>query len=334
MENMRLILILALAFVLFLIYQAWVEDYGTPPVASTETETFGDRPTAETSTTGAPADAPDAPALEAPTVSAVPGAPGASEGAESALAAGPILVETDVLRAEISPRGGTIQSLYLLDYQQDADDPSRSFKLLKASTPNLFIAQSGLLGGPDQDLPTHDAVFTPGQTTYTLTDDETELLVELFWENDAGLQVVKRYRFERGRYLVHASQEVINNSDTPISARDYEQLKRTELYDPNKSSFIHTYTGGVYYGPDVNYKKESFGDMAKRPLDLSVTDGWVAMIQHYFMAAWIPPSNTQETFYTKVVNNGSRFIIGAYSPCNHHPRRCNPYLRESALCWP
>ncbi|WP_462322932.1 membrane protein insertase YidC, partial [Halochromatium sp.] len=144
--------------------------------------------------------------------------------------------------------------------------------------------------------------------------DESELLVERFWQNDAGLQGVKRYRFERGRYLVHASQEVINGTDAPIAVRDYEQLKRTELYDPNKSSFIHTYTGGVYYGPDVKYRKESFGEMAKRPLDATITDGWVAMIQHYFMAAWIPPSGVAETFYTKVVNNGSRYIIGAYSP--------------------
>ncbi len=311
---MRLILILALAFVLFLIYQAWVEDYGTPPLASTETESFVDRPAADGSSSGSPADAPDAPDVEAPTVDAVPGSPRTSESADSALAAGPILVETDVLRAEISPRGGTIQALYLLDYQQDADDPNRPFQLLKASTPNLFIVQSGLLGGPDNGLPTHDAVFTPAQTSYSLSEDENELLVELFWQNDAGLQVVKRYRFERGRFLVQASQEIINSSDAPISVRDYEQLQRTELYDPNKSSFIHTYTGGVYYGPEVKYKKESFGEMSKRSLDLTITDGWVAMIQHYFMAAWIPPSAVAETFYTKVVDNGSHYIIGAYSP--------------------
>jgi YidC/Oxa1 family membrane protein insertase len=221
MENMRLILILALAFVLFLIYQAWVEDYSTPPVASTETETFAGRSAAD-APGGAPADAPNAPAVGAPTVNAVPGAFAADQAAGAALAAGPIVVETDVLRAEISPRGGTIQALYLLDYKQNADDPSQPFQLLKATTPNLFIVQSGLLGGADNDLPTHEAVFTPAQQRYSLTEDDNELLVELFWQNDAGIQVVKRYRFERGRFLVHASQEIINGTETPIAVRDYE----------------------------------------------------------------------------------------------------------------
>ncbi|NBC48873.1 MAG: membrane protein insertase YidC, partial [Gammaproteobacteria bacterium] len=134
-------------------------------------------------------------------------------------------------------------------------------------------------------------------------------------QNDAGIEVVKRYRFERGRYLVQASQEIINGSDAPIAARDYEQLQRTELYDPGKSSFIYTYTGGVYYGPEVKYTKESFGEMSKRSLDLQVTDGWIAMMQHYFLAAWIPPSAVQQTFYTKVVGDGGdRYIIGTYSP--------------------
>ncbi|NEX17271.1 MAG: membrane protein insertase YidC [Halochromatium sp.] len=315
MENMRLILILALAFVLFLIYQAWVEDYSTPPMASTETESWVNPAASDDGpNTGSPADAPDAPAVETPTINAMPGGVSAAGDAKAALAAEPILVETDVLRAEISALGGTIQTLYLLDYQQDADDPSRPFQLLKVSTPNLFIVQSGLLGGPDHGLPTHDALFTAANQHYRLTDDEQTLLVELFWQNDAGLQVVKRYRFERGRYLVHVSQEVINASEAPISVRDYEQLQRTELYDPSKSSFIHTYTGGVYYGPDVKYKKESFGEMSKRPLDTTITDGWVAMIQHYFMAAWIPPTGIAQTFYTKVVNGGSHYIIGAYSP--------------------
>ncbi len=309
---MRLILILALAFVLFLIYQAWVEDYGTPPATAPQTTEVSSADSGGGEGVGPPADTPDAPAVEAPTIREAPGVSGT--GGDAALDAGPIVVETDVLRAEISPRGGTIQSLHLLGYKQEADDPTRPFQLLKPTTPNLFIVQSGLLGGPNSELPTHGAVFTPANTRYTLAEDEDALLVELFWENETGLRVVKRYRFERGRYLVHASQEVINQSDMPISVRDYQQLKRTELYDPNKSSFIHTYTGGVYYGPEVKYKKESFSDISKRPLDVTITDGWVAMIQHYFMAAWIPPSGVEQHFYTKVVDHGSQYIIGAYSP--------------------
>jgi YidC/Oxa1 family membrane protein insertase len=313
MENMRLILFVALAFVLFLIYQAWMEDYGTPPPGQVASEAAAPA-TAPSASGGAerPADAPDAPAVDAPTVSPGSSAPGS---VTPTAKTDPIIVETDVLRAAISPRGGTIESLELFDYRQDADDPDTPFQLLKPAPPNLFIVQSGLLGAADgAELPTHDAMFSAAQDRYTLTEGEDALTVELVWQDAAGVEVVKRYRFERGRYLVHATQEVINSTERPISVRDYEQLQRTELYDPGKSSFIYTYTGGVYYGPEVNYKKESFGDMSKRPLDANVTDGWVAMIQHYFMAAWIPPSGVPETFYTKVVDGDSRYIIGTYSP--------------------
>jgi YidC/Oxa1 family membrane protein insertase len=312
MDNVRLILILALGAVLFLIYQAWVQDYGQqrPTPASVESPATTDG--APRDTAALPADAPDAPPATAPTEAMQAGADTA--GADTAIASTPIIVETDLVRAEISPIGGTITNLWLKDYAQTADDGSERFRLLKPEAPNFFIAQSGLLGDAASDLPTHNSVFTAEQPEYRLAEDQDVLHVELRWSNDSGLQVVKRYRFERGSYVIGASQEIINNSGAPVAARNYDQLQRTELYDPNQSSFIYTYTGGVYYGPEVKYKKESFDDMRKRALDLNITDGWVAMIQHYFMTAWIPPAGVEHTFYTKVVDDGPRYIIGMYSP--------------------
>ena len=228
-------------------------------------------------------------------------------------AASLITVETDVVRAEISTQGGTIQSMWLKDYAARAELPEDKFRLLKPQTPNMFIAQSGLLGGAEGQLPNHKSLFTAEQQSYSLAPDADSLTVQLSWTNDAGIEVIKRYRFERGSYLITAEQEVINNSPEAVAVRDYDQLQRTELYDPQKSSFIHTYTGAVYYGPETKYKKESFDDITKAPLDLNIVDGWVAMIQHYFMAAWIPPRQLEQTFYTKTVG-GDRYIIGMYSP--------------------
>ena len=261
----------------------------------------------------APLDAPDAPT---PAVSQTePGLPGvgAADSQPSATGGGLIRVETDLVRAEISSVGGTIQDMWLKDYAQEADMPEEKFRLLKPQPPNMFIVQSGLLGGGDIELPNHKAVFSAEQQSFELAPDEDSLTVELSWSNPAGVQVIKRYRFERGSYVIQAEQEVINNAATPIAVRDYDQLQRTELYDPNKSSFIYTYTGAVYFGPETKYKKESFDDIADAPLDIKIIDGWVAMIQHYFVAAWVPPAQLEQTFYTKAVN-GDRYIIGMYSP--------------------
>jgi YidC/Oxa1 family membrane protein insertase len=309
MDNIRLMLVLSLGAVLFLIYQAWMQDYGPAQRPPTAYEQPNTSPSAPDDT--APADAPDAPPVAPPT-----GDEPTTAGADTQNvnpAAGVITVETDVVRAEISTQGGTIQSMWLKDYAARAELPEDKFRLLKPQTPNMFIAQSGLLGGAEGQLPNHKSLFTAEQQTYSLAPDADSLTVQLSWTNDAGTEVIKRYRFERGSYLITAEQEVINNSPEAVAVRNYDQLQRTELYDPQKSSFIYTYTGAVYYGPETKYKKESFDDIAKAPLDVNIVDGWVAMIQHYFMAAWIPARQLEQTFYTKTVG-GDRYIIGMYSP--------------------
>ena len=320
MDNFRLILLLSLAAVLFLIYQAWMEDYGrqqpapqasaqAPATTPATTDAPAARPTGAGDAPEVPTDAPDAPPAQPSTTTTADTDPSTDAAGVPAL----VTVETDVLRAEISTRGGTLQSLWLKDYAADADRPDIPLQLLKPAPPNMFIVQSGLLGGGEQTLPTHNAPFVPEATSYRLAEDNDDLLVELVWQAEDGLTVTKRYRFERGSYLVHAEQRIDNAGNEPIALRNYDQLQRTELVDPNKSSFIHTYTGAVYYGPEEKYKKEKFGEMTKRPLDVTISGSWIAMIQHYFMAAWIPQPDEAQTFYSKVVGDG-RYIIGQYSP--------------------
>ncbi|MCG6941234.1 MAG: membrane protein insertase YidC [Thiohalocapsa sp.] len=336
MDNFRLILLLSLAAVLFLIYQAWVQDYGQPTqpqqIATTEAPPAGDEPSAVPTdqTVATPTDTPDAPPVAAAQTPSSPtaGRPAATvppaEGTAEL-----VTVETDVLRAEISTRGGTLQALWLKDYPAVANRPDVPLQLLKPDTPNMFIAQSGLLGNADTKVPTHNDVFTAERTSYRLKHGEDDLLVELVWRGDDGVEVTKRYRFKRGSYLIRAEQSVNNGSDHPVAIRNYDQLQRTELIDPNEARFVRTYTGGAYYGPDVKYKKETFEDMDKRPLDVTITGGWIAMLQHYFMAAWIPDQDLTETFYSKVVGSG-HYIIGKYSPTETVPAGAN-YTFENKL---
>ena len=298
MDNYRLILILSLGIVLFFIYQAWIEDYGAPAQPS-PTETIE-----EVGTVSVPEGVPES------------AAPVARPMAPSTLAAGGsserIFVETDTLRLEIALEGGALVNAWLKDYAATADEPDDPFQLLKASPPNMFIAQSGLLGAAGTELPTHKAVFAAAKDRYELGDAE-ELTVELYWEGGDGIQVIKRYHFKRGSYEISASQEVVNQGDAPIAMRAYSQLQRTEYAAKGQSQFIHTYTGGVYYTPEDKYKKVSFSNMEDKKLDKDAADGWIAMIQHYFMAAWIPPTDRLYTFYTNSLGEG-RYIIGMYSP--------------------
>lgn len=301
MDNQRLILFLALAAVLFLIFESWQQDYGHPVQPQTT------QPAKSIEAAGAVPVAKDVPAV------AMPDTVGAVAGSNQADHEAPIRIETDLLRVEISPRGGTISAAWLKNYAVVPEDPDTKFQLLKPVQPNMFVVQSGLLGDSTVELPTHEAVFSSARPDYRLADGQDSLEVVLTWKNASGIEVTKAYRFTRGSYLIGAKQTVRNGTGSNLIARDYSQLQRTEFYDPNETRFVNSYSGAVFFSSDEKYKKVSFEDMLKEKLDRPVTDGWIAMMQHYFMAALIPPTGIAETFYTKVTDN-SRYIIGKYSP--------------------
>ncbi len=319
MDNLRLMLIFSLAVVLVLIYQAWEQDYGQgrQPVAATEPAAGAGPPAAPaTGTPEAPKVPEGVPDVAASVTAAAVSAPADAKTAPAAGAAAglaPIAVETDVLRLEISPRGGTVTSVWLKNYPIDPERPEDKFRLFKPEPPNMFIAQSGLLGSDPKSVPTHEAMFTSPQTSYTLGEGDKTLDLVLTWGQEPGVQVVKRYRFERGSYLIEVTQEVRNGTAEPLTVRSYQQLQRTELHDPNEAQFVYTFTGGAYWTPTDKYRKVELTDMGKDRLNLTVSDGWVAMMQHYFVSAWVPPRGQAETFYTNVLAD-NRYIIGDYSP--------------------
>jgi len=216
---------------------------------------------------------------------------------------------------EISLRGGALSNLWLKAYPVSPDAPDSEFQLLKADPPNMFVVQSGMRGPQSGPLPADsgEVVFTAPKDSFVLGPKQDHLDVELNWGDPASIQIKKRYRFTRGSYLVDVAQEIVNGGNQAVGARSYTQLERTELHDPNAPRFVYTYTGGVYYSPEDKYQKLPFDEMRGEPLRREVTNGWVAMIQHYFMAAWIPPEGSPETFFTGV-REGGRYLIGSYTP--------------------
>ncbi len=303
MDNLRLILFFSLALVLLLLYQAWIQDYG--PIGTGPSQQAAP-PTAQATNPGQSAAAlvPEARMDSA----AIPEAEVPPDSAP------PIRVETDLLRLEISPRGGTILSAWLKDYPVSPKDPETKVRLLKPDPPNLFIAESGLRGPDSGPLPadTRTLLFTTEQERYVLGEHQDHLEVVLTWRSPTGLRLHKRYRFQRDSYVIDSVQEIQNDTDQPLAVRAYAQLQRTELQDPNAPRFVYTYTGGVYYTPEEKYQKVSFEEMKEEPLSVRTQGGWIAMIQHYFLAAWLPPQTEPQTFFTSVLP-GDRYLIGSYT---------------------
>jgi YidC/Oxa1 family membrane protein insertase len=163
----------------------------------------------------------------------------------------------------------------------------------------------------DGPAPNHYAPFVPEQTEYRLADGQDTLEVRLNWSDPSGVKVTKIYTFHRSSFLVELNQRVENGSASDWQGSQYRQFQRT----PPKAvsgffgSGVITYTGAVVSTPEQRYEKISFDDIAKQPLNQRVTDGWVAMIQHYFLGAWVPNPGETDTFYTKSVG-GNRYVVG------------------------
>ncbi len=298
MENQRLLLFFALAFVLLLIWQQWQADYGPQPGTPAA-------PTAQTTETPAVAgDLPTAPAAAA----GATGTTGTPSG--GSLAQGQrIEVHTDVYRAVIDTQGGDLRRVDLLRYPVDREHPDQPFVLLDDAPGDLFVVQSGLLSG--QPAPNHHARFTAQAGSYTLAEGQDTLAVPLVWRSPEGVEVTRTYTFRRGSYVVEVSDEVRNGAAQPWTGRVYHQLQR-RAPESNGQAFIYTYLGGAIYTGE-KYDKIEFDEMAEADLAREISGGFAAMVQHYFVAAFIPPATDSAHYYTKSLG-GDRYVLGYTSP--------------------
>ncbi|MDX1595002.1 MAG: membrane protein insertase YidC, partial [Gammaproteobacteria bacterium] len=301
MDNIRLFLFMGLGLVLLLLYQAWMQDYGPRTQQAAEVAGAGATVADDESVPSAmPGSAGDG----------VPGSVPTQDRPRSARG-DTVRVQTDRLIVEISTRGGDVRRVDLPTYPVSLDQPDTPFRLLDDGTGLFHIAQSGLLAA-DARVPNHTAEFTAERTSYTLAEGADTLVVPLRWEGENGLVVEKRFVFRRDSYLIDVVFHVTNGSGEPVEVSQYRQLQRTPPGDDGQA-FIYTYTGGVIYDPEEKYQKIDFGDMEDKPLSRDIDHGWAAMIQHYFLAAWIPAPEETNRYETRALD-GSRYLLRLISP--------------------
>lgn len=311
MDSQRPFLYLTLLFMLFLIWTTWQQDHAPKPpttAASSVTSTAnGDAAQQDVPTLG------NLPAL--PTQESVPGAPAADAAAGQTLT-----VRTDTMILRINTRGGEVLEADLPTHPVSLDTPDKLVRILDSNGRN-YVAQSGLqhLSVDGQDVktlaPDHLATYTAPQMEYALVDGQDELVVPLTWQGANGLTVTKRFVFKRGSFLVNVEHEINNASPAMWSGTEYRQLKHGHVDSGNMLFGIYAYTGGSYYR-DGAYGKLSFGDMQDKNLNETVTGGWVAMQEHYFLSAWIPPRDETSQYYSMVnqVQGVKGYVLGMRSP--------------------
>jgi len=315
MDNQRTILFFGLSFVLLLLWQAWQEDYVYPKatpnsapvsVVAPEIQQGGDKPLAVPQGEEAQQDR--------PALSSTPAAAPSSSVAPMSQVLNSdkrIHVVTDLYDIEIDTIGGDLRKVDLLTYPVAASRPDEPFRLMEDKGFRLFIAQSGLLSGGS--APDHHAKYEAEQLEYTLSGSDNEIRVPLHWTSEDGITVTKTYTFYRDSFLIDVEHQVTNNSGALWRGHQYRQLQRTAAADSESSFFIHTYTGGVIYSDEEKYEKIHFSDMADEKLARDIAGGWAAIIQHYFIGAWIPEKSETNHYYSKALDDG-RYTLGLVSP--------------------
>jgi YidC/Oxa1 family membrane protein insertase len=303
MDNFRLILIVTLFLILVMLYQAWQEDYGSVSQANNNTSATSETPTLPSPSNELPKiQNQQSSAFELPQDQAKRLLPSTSR----------IFVQTDVLKIEIDTQGGDLRVLDLRDYPVAVDTPDELFRLMNDQLPNLFVAQSGLLS--QKNSPTHQVMYQSEQFNYELSDGKDTLEVKLYWHDDNGLKVSKIYTFKRGSYAIDLKHVVENNTSEAWQGGLYGQFQRTEI-DLGESRFLYTYMGGAVSSPEQLYEKIGFGEMQDNELGQRPgwANGWAAMLQHYFVTAWVPEREQIYQYSTAVFSN-NRYALRLVGP--------------------
>jgi YidC/Oxa1 family membrane protein insertase len=291
MESQRLILVFAFAFSLFLLVDAWQRDQHPQQPA-----------TAQNASKQASKDATLPPA---PTGNLVPAtsaaAPAGQPPGAVALGSGTkVSVETDLYTAEINTAGGDLRRLQLKAHRA-TENSNQPFVLFDERPEHFYVAQSGLLG----ELPNHRTQFSVQGTQHKLADGAGTVEVRLEAPPVNGVKVAKTYRFHRGTYVIDVDFEITNEGTQPLQPYGYFQFLRDDKEPAGSSAMLPTFTGvGVYTGKE-KFQKVPFGDIEKGkvPYPKTSEDGWVAMLQHYFLSAWLPKNGVQREFYTRKIES-------------------------------
>ncbi len=210
-----------------------------------------------------------------------------------------IQVTTDLIVAEIDTAGGDIRKLGLLQHPA-REDASKPYELLLDQAARFQISQSGLIG---EGLPSHKTRYTIDSNihTYELKAGEDRVRVRLLAPEENGIQVVKIYTFHRGTYVIDVEFEIVNNSQNTILPFSYFQMMRDAKEPVGQGFLVHSYTGPALYTDEEKFLKVKFSDLDKNKASYptNADDGWVAMLEHYFLTAWLPEQGKPREYYVK-----------------------------------
>ena len=309
----RVMIIIAMLITAYLLILAWRDDYADAPAVDAVPETTASVGADIPATTGAAGDIP---------VQTLPvGNDIVATTPASAQDTGLITVTTDRYDIKINPEGGDIVYAALKQYNATLNS-EKPFVLLENNSNRVYVAQSGLIGQNGIDTAEGRAVYTHTANNYVMEEGQQTLSVPLTYKKD-GVTVTKTFTFTANKYPIDISYQIQNASANAWQGQMFAQLKRDDSKDPGMSDkgalSMATYLGGAWGTPDDPYNKLKFGNFSNGELNTSSDEGWVGIVQHYFVSAWTPENFTGKFFSRET---GNDYFIGFNSqPVNVAPNK-------------
>ena len=281
MDTQRLILFIVFTMSAFFLMDAWQREQSPPPA----------NPPAAGSASAIPV-----PSSTQPLAAAPPAASGVLQKGDT------VRVETDFLVADIDTAGGDIRRLELLAHR-DTLDKSKNFTLLQQQPGRTYVVQSGLTG---EGWPNHRTRYTVDSREVKLAAGASSVSVRLVAPAVGAVRITKVYTFHRGSYVIDVSYEIENKGDAAIQPDAYFQFVRDDVPPIGDSAMLPTYTGIAVYTDKEKFYKVPFTEVDKGKVNYpkKSNDGWIALLQHYFLSAWLPANNVPREFYTQRLDNG------------------------------
>lgn len=295
MDTQKIVLFLIFSTSMLFLWDAWQKEQNPPPPAAVTAQGPGGSSVRRQEDTPVPGEK---------LVSTQPGkSEPSAEGTDSVKISGKlesgekIVVKTDLVVAEINTAGGDLRQLELLDHP-DTENKNKPFALLQSQYDHVYVAQSGLIG---EGLPSHKTRYTTESHAYELAGGQDKIEVRLVAPEADGVRVTKIYTFHRGSYLIDVSFEVTNQGTAAIQPFSYFQMLRDSKPPVGSVFMIPTYTGAALYTEEEKFKKIEFSalDKGNASYPKNADNGWIAMLQHYFLTAWLPTDKSQREYYAK-----------------------------------
>lgn len=245
----------------------------------------------------------------------------------------PVVVTTDLFKITFDANGASVARAELLKERQTPDWKTRGLPglilgeeeqqdagnvvLFDTSAQHVYKAETGLVGG---NFPNHRTAFRLISDTLDMKEGQDTLNVS-FAASQGNVELIKTYVFHRGHYGIDVKHEVRNKGNMAISPSVYMQLTRDDGKVASDSAFYNTFTGPAAYTEAEKFQKIDFDSIADNDTDLpsQSNEGWIAMLQHYFLTAWVPQQDINRELYTRQLDKhlyaiGSIVAVGEVAP--------------------